>query len=581
MSQKQTSNYLGIDLGTSNCAVAIADEDHLSIGSITQKTSADEQMSIDSLPSFLFIQPNGDIDAGAYAKQLSFDQTERVITSAKSWLSVADVDRNDKILPWQSNIEHKLSPVEASERLLSHIRENCTEAKSQEYVVLTIPASFDEQARKLTASACEHAGFSKVTLLEEPLAALYSWLAQNEKDWRKTLTPGDLVLVFDVGGGTTDFSLVAISENDGELNLERIAVGPHLLLGGDNIDLFVAVKLQEDIKAKGHTLDSMQFRTLVQLSRTAKEQLLNTDQEDYHISLAGGGSDLFASTISHTVSGSWLRQSVRDSFFPTTAKNERPDSAAASLTEFGLPYAQDPIVTKHLNRFLFDAARKIKEDQTSKLSQFASDENTSDLIFPSHILFNGGSTAAAGIQEQILNTFRKWFDKAPSVLPGNNHYQAVAEGAAYYHRLKAQGTGIKIKAKMLHSFYLEVEGGGLPIPGMPPAKKAICLVPQGSEEGATLELPAKIFTLRTGEKRSFHFYSSADRPEDSLGSIVEDPANVFPSKFTLSTGIESHEEVETIKVSLSTYISEAGVLQVYLNRLTGDQSWQLELDTRS
>ena len=575
MENSQQPRFVGIDLGTSNSAVAAADDRGTVILNIEQKNSENSRLALGGLPSFIFIDQAGNTEAGEFAKQVAFEHPDRVIASAKSWLSVDADLQEQKILPWSSTISTKFSPVEATEILLTHIRKNSGLAESPE-VVITVPASFHELARNLTLQAAQNSGLKTVTLLEEPLAALYSWLASSAESWRDQLSPGDLVLICDVGGGTTDFSLVKVNEQDGDLSLDRVAVGPHLLLGGDNIDLFLAYQIRQQLPQE---ISDRQFQSLLQLARSAKESLLSSDEKDFHLTLASEGSDLFAASISHTVDGDWLRETVVSSFFPMTAASDRPDESMTGLGEYGLPYATDPVITKHLSDFLQQAAAGTNDSAAFELVTISSEGNLT-LAKPSHVLFNGGSTAAEVIQNRLLQNLESWLGSPVTLLTNPDHFTAVAKGAAYFHRLKSAGEGIKIKAATMNAFYLEIDGAGMPIPGVKPTKKAICLVPRGSEEGSTLELPHKTFALRPGEKRVFKFYSSGERSSDALGSFVDDPEQTLEAGFPLSASIDSDDSGQ-VQVGLSTEISELGVLRVSLNQIGSDKSWQLELDTRS
>ncbi|MCU0839422.1 MAG: Hsp70 family protein, partial [Rhodospirillales bacterium] len=390
---------LGIDLGTTNSAMAITDldSDETTIVGVTQCLGANRIGEKPTLPSALYLphaeefaadaltlpwQQAGDTPAiiGQFARDHGALVPDRLITSAKSWLSNPHIDPRQQTLPWKSDATiAKLSPFECSRRYLEHLREGFLYAERLEgrewslsdgQIVLTVPASFDEVARNLTAEAAEAAGLGKVTLLEEPLAAFYAWTAQAGKEWRTQVSPGDIVLVCDVGGGTADFSLIAVTESDGDLELERISVGEHILLGGDNMDLALAYALRAQLEAEGKALDAWQFLALIHAASNAKVTLFDdASLSEAPIAVPSRGSSLFAGTVSTKLDRGTLEQIVLDGFFPLTGVSEQPrQGRSAALQEFGLPYAADPVVSKHLARFLSRSLVNVKaSDKLSAL----------------------------------------------------------------------------------------------------------------------------------------------------------------------------------------------------------------------
>ncbi len=387
---------LGIDLGTSNSAVAVDnfETEQTAIVDVTQILRPNQVGEKTTLPSALYIphpdefpaealklpwsEPPAKVVIGHFARDHGALIPDRLVTSAKSWLSNFHVDPKRAVLPWKSDIEEpKLSAFDCSRLYLEHLKEGFLYAErlqgrqwelSEGHIVLTVPASFDEVARNLTAEAAEAAGLGKVTLLEEPQAAFYAWTAQAGSSWRSQVSPGDIVLVCDVGGGTADFSLIAISGKEGNLEVERISVGEHILLGGDNMDLALAYTLQARLEAEGKSLDTWQFLALIHAASRAKVDLFNDESiEQAPISVPSRGSSLFAKTLSTTLDRTTLEQVVLDGFFPITKVTDLPtEGRSAGLQEFGLPYASDPVVSKHLARFLDAQPDEYKGERLSQ-----------------------------------------------------------------------------------------------------------------------------------------------------------------------------------------------------------------------
>ncbi len=385
----------GIDLGTTNSAIAITDlaSDRTEVVEVTQILSPNQVGERSTLPSALYIPhpdefPENSIrlpwqtevgDAaviGQFARDHGALVPDRLVTSAKSWLSNIHIDARQKSLPWNSDInEEKLSAFDCSRRYLEHLKEGFLYAerrKGREWnlsdgvIVLAVPASFDEVARNLTAEAADAAGLGKVTLLEEPQSAFYAWISQAAKEWRTQVGPGDIVLVCDVGGGTADFSLVAVSEHEGTLQLERISVGEHILLGGDNMDLALAYTLKAQLEAQGKSIDSWQLLALVHAAAKAKIALFNDESlTEVPIAVPSRGSSLFAGAVSTSLERATLERVVLDGFFPMTGATDFPREARnVGLREFGLPYASDPAVSKHLARFLVRSLANVKASES-------------------------------------------------------------------------------------------------------------------------------------------------------------------------------------------------------------------------
>jgi Molecular chaperone len=547
---------LGIDLGTSNSAVAVTDleSDETGIVEITQALRPNQIGGMATLPSSLYVAHPDEFPDDAFALPWSEGAGEavivgqfardhgalvpdRLVISAKSWLSNPHIDPREPALPWKSDIEEaKLSAFDCSRRYLQHIRHaflNGAEAKEKNWtleegqIVLTVPASFDDVARNLTAEAAEAAGLGKVTLLEEPQAAFYAWTQHTGKDWRGQVSPGDIVLVCDVGGGTADFSLIAVTESDGELELERISVGEHILLGGDNMDLALAYTLQAKIEAEGKSIDAWQFLALVHAASNAKVALFDDPAlSAAPIAIPSRGSSLFAGTVSTSLERSMLEQVVVDGFFPKTPVDEMPrEGRRVGLQEFGLPYAADAAVSRHLARFLTRSLANVKASEV--LSELVGDAaGEAEFLSPTAVLFNGGVFKAAAIRERVVELLTDWNDGTEvRELQGFQPDLAVAKGASVYGRNRATGKGIRIKAGAARSYYIGLESSMPAVPGFTPPVKALCVVPQGMEEGTELVIEDKEFGLVTGHPAEFRF-----SPPRSAAAISPDRFSPMPRK---------------------------------------------------
>ncbi|MFM8715907.1 MAG: Hsp70 family protein, partial [Spartobacteria bacterium] len=482
------SDYFGIDLGTSNCAIARATDAGLpEIQPITQVINASGIGERPLLPSALYSPASGEFPGGGpilpwqetkshsflgtFARDRGALQPDRLIASAKSWLCHPHADRRGPILPWGSTtVGKKLSPLEVSRELLSHLLANIratNPAATLDHAVITVPASFDEAARALTLEAATQAGLSEVTLLEEPQAAFYAWLENQGTEWRKQVKSGDLLLVCDVGGGTADFSLIAVTGKDGNLALERIAVGEHLLLGGDNMDLALAHAVSEKLVAAGINLDEWQFLALVQAVRAAKEALLsNPSLQETPLSIPSRGSRLIASTISAVLTRDDVQQIAVDGFFPIVGNNEMPVLRhAGGLRESGLPYAADAAISKHLARFLSRAkANAASSPQLIEAIGGSTRLDRSPLLLPDAVLFNGGVFNAAALRQRVLEQLSQWAGIPIRELEGSRPDHAVALGAAAYARLRSTGEGLRIKSGTARSYYIGMESSAMAVP---------------------------------------------------------------------------------------------------------------------
>ena len=606
---------LGIDLGTSNSAIAITDleNDQTEIVGVTQILGPNQIGEKPTLPSALYIPHHEEFPADAFPLPWgngAGDQTiigqfardhgalvpDRLITSAKSWLSNPHIDPRQQALPWRSDIEEaKLSSFDCSRRYLEHIKEGFLYAeRAQErdwnldegHIVLTVPASFDEVARNLTAEAAEAAGLGKVTLLEEPQAAFYAWTTQAGKEWRSQVGPGDIVLVCDVGGGTADFSLIAVTEREGELDLERISVGEHILLGGDNMDLALAYTLRAKLEAEEKTIDEWQFLALIHAASNAKIALFNDPSlHEAPVAVPSRGSSLFAGTVSTSLDRQTLEQIVLEGFFPMTGIADLPQqSRSTGLQEFGLPYASDPVVSKHLARFLSRSLANVQASES--LTQLVGEQAlTREFLAPTAVLFNGGVFNAQPLRRRVLDLLASWSQGQPvRELEGFQPDLAVAKGASFYGRNRITGKGIRIKAGAARSYYIGLETSMPAVPGFKPPVKALCVVPQGMEEGSELLIEGQTFGLVTGQTAEFRFFSSEVRSGDRPGQILPDAERELEETSLLEISlppVDDFPEGQAVPVQINSVVTELGNLEMWMKHTNSDHRWKVEFQVRT
>ncbi len=609
-----TAKYIvGIDLGTTNSAMARCDataaeeESRIEVCSIPQLVNPNEVAERTLLPSFLYIpgefdfpkgslalpwDPGPKLVIGELARKRGAESPNRLVASAKSWLSYAAVNRTAPILPWQAPEEvPKLSPVEASSQFLRYLRtvwDNGEAGEQQEFalaeqdVLLTVPASFDEEARELTRRAADQAGYHDVTLLEEPQAAFYAWLESQGDAWRRQIKVGDLVLVCDVGGGTTDLSLIMVSEENGELTLKRVAVGDHILLGGDNMDLALARILQQRLEASGNRIDTWSLHSLWHQCRMAKEKLFESPKtQNRPITLLGKGSKLIGGTIKTELARGDLDQVLVEGFFPKVASDELPArQRRVGFQELGLPYAADPAITKHLARFLSEQVRNSPEATGIRRGR-------SGLACPTHILFNGGVMKAAVLRDRVVEVLNGWlrqegFDAlgAKQILEAPDLEHAVARGAAYYGKARG-GRGVRIRSGASRTYYIGIESAMPAVPGMEAPLKALCVVPFGMEEGTEATIPNREFGLIVGEPAEFRFLCSSVRKQDQFGSLLEDWGTDIEELSPLEVTLQLDGQQGTVvPVRLETRVTELGTLEVWCVSRNDAQRWKLELNIR-
>lgn len=604
------SYIVGIDLGTTNSAVSYVDlttkcseKRKIRFLDIPQLVAPGEIGRRSVLPSFLYLpgpheMPEGSTAlpwetgrkyaVGEIAREQGALVPGRLVSSAKSWLCHGSVDRTANILPWGEGTDaEKVSPVEASARYLAHIREAWNEAIAcgregqnleEQMIYITVPASFDEVAREFTVVAAGRAGLKHIKLMEEPLAAFYTWLYRHEKDWQKIMGPGQLIIVCDVGGGTTDFTIIAVVEGEDGLRLNRLSVGEHLMLGGDNMDLAIARSVEAQLFGRPGQLDSKRWHQLTHQCRKAKENLLseNLNKRETDITLMGTGGKLIAGVLKSSINTTQVEDLIVEGFFPFVSLEDTWQAGSRKgLTEWGLPYVQDPAITRHLAAF-WQRSVPILEKETGRTN-----------LFPDFVLFNGGSLTPAVIRNRIREVIQTWFhDTAGNgwtlrELHNPQPELAVAAGAANYG-IARTFDGIKVGAGSPRAYYVEVthiqdktkEIG---------ARKAVCLIPRSSEEGFESQLEKPEFEVLTNKPVAFHIFSSSTRIGDKIGDIVtlseEEITTLPPINTILRYGKKN--EIIPIPIHLFVSLTEVGTLELWCNAQKTSHRWQLQFDVRT
>ncbi len=528
------SAVIGIDLGTTNCALAWADLPGHALDpappvrrlAIPQVVAEAEVGAHETLPSCLYLvspdeRGRGMFDlpwvsnpervAGVWARDHGALRPGQLVVSAKSWLCHPDVDRRARILPWDADpSERGCSPVEASAALLAHLRDAWNHAVAgaepqrrleRQEIVLAVPASFDEEARELTIEAARATGFAHLVLQEEPTAALYAWLAANRATAAAHLRPGDCVLVCDVGGGTTDFTLVSVKGAGDELAFERLAVGDHLLLGGDNLDLALARLAETRLGVEPLTF--RQRQALRRQCAAAKERLLSAPGPDeVAVTVLGSGRSVVGSARSVVVERAEVERLLLEGFLPAVEADARPQRQTRhGLRELGLPFEEDPAVTRHLAQFLAEA------------------RHSGAPARPDVVLFNGGFFVPQLARDRVVDVLRRWCsagdpDWQPRVLSNHSPATAVAEGAACYG-LARRGFGPRIGGGSPRAFYVGLHGGDAQAGN---AVTAVCVLPRGAQEGTQAHVGEQ-FEVVANQQRAFSLWSSRTR-QNTLGDIV-------------------------------------------------------------
>lgn len=631
-----TSHYsVGIDLGTTHCVLSYLDltkatadptvDPELTILPIPQMTQPGVIEEKNQLPSFMYMPHESELNqaefalpwsdtpsalVGSIARNLGAKTPIRLVSSAKSWLCHSGVDRHANFLPAGSPDEvDKVSPLTATYEYLNHLRHAWgnqfpDHPLTQQDVTITIPASFDPAARELTAEAANMVGFEHLTLLEEPLAAVYNWIHACGQKWRDQVNLGDIILVVDVGGGTTDLSLVAVTEEDGNLTLNRVAVGEHILLGGDNMDLALAYKVKAKLAEQGKELQPWQIQAITQACRDAKEQLLmDNETHAVPITVPSRGSKLLGNTLRTELTRDEVRGALVEGFFPQVGIADLPRSSRRSaLTQKGLPYAQDPAIPRHLAAFLtkqVDAASDVLGDSASEEMQFDplaqdfADNQQAEFIKPTAIMFNGGVLKAPVLESRMLTTINQWLTESGSqparLLTDVNLDLAVANGASYFGYVR-QGQGVRIRGGIASTYYVGIESSMPAIPGMELPVQALCIAPFGMEEGTQTTASSTEFGLVVGEPVKFRFFRSNTRRHDDVGVQLdhwqEGELEELPELQSTLSIDSGRRKGEVVPVRLMARVTEVGTLKLEAVSESGTDSngekqrWQIELDVR-
>ena len=602
---------VGIDLGTTHCVLSYADVTDIDDGEFSQQVMAIPQLTSpgvveDSyqLPSFLYQAHEAELAEGStalpwtakpgylvgeIARNLGSKTPIRLVSSAKSWLCHAGVDCKAPILPADAPEEvERVSPFQATTAYLQHIRDAWqnlhpdTPLEDQD-LVITVPASFDPAARELTVESAHAVGLGQAILLEEPQAALYSWIEKSQGDWRKQATCGDIILVIDVGGGTTDLSLIAVTERDGNLELTRVAVGEHILLGGDNMDLALAYTVKAKLEKDGKRLEPWQVQALTHSCREAKEKIF-TDSEIDTIPLvvANRGSSLMSGNLRTELTREEVNKVLVEGFLPKVPVSDRPVSRTRTgLRTAGLPYAQDAAITRHLAAFLAK-----QQNATDDLKDINLPEHAT-FLHPTAVLFNGGVLKANALADRLMDVLNLWLlgEQAPEarLLAGADLDLAVARGAAYYGFVR-KGKGVRIKGGTAAAYYVGIESAMPAVPGMNPEIEALCIAPFGMEEGTQEELPDDEFGLVIGEPVRFRFFASNIRREDKVGTRLDYWTNEELSELDeieITLPEEGRRPGEVVPVHLCAAVTEVGTLELQAVSQKDSGRWKIEFDVRA
>ena len=591
---------VGIDLGTTNCGLAYVDtgapEDaqrpvDLPIPQVVQPGAVEPRPL---LASYLYLpgpnempagsmqlpwDKNRDYAVGEFARQQGSQVPTRLVNSAKSWLCHPGVDRKAAILPWKSPDEaRRVSPVQASTIYLKHLAEAWNQQIAADRVdhrlevqdiILTVPASFDAIARELTVEAARAAGFEHLTLLEEPQAAFYAWIDSTAvgTPWRKQVKVGETVLICDVGGGTTDLTLIAVGEEQGQMVLTRVAVGDHILLGGDNMDLALAHSMAQKFTERKIKLDQGQMLMLWHSCRAAKERLFSEPGlTSAPVTVLGRGSKVIGGTIKGELTAVEVERLLIDGFFPECSPDATPmRQRVGGLQELGLPYASDPAVSRHVAHFI-NRQPAINGNRPS----------------PSAILFNGGVFKAEPLRHRVVSILNQWgtSDAGVKILHNPDLDRAVARGAAYYGLVR-RGKGVRIRGGTARAYYVGIETAMPAVPWGRPPVKALCVAPFGMEEGSHAEVPGQEFGLVVGEPAEFRFLGSSVRRTDTVGTLVEEWDDEIEELSPLTTTLEAPDRAgQVVPVHLQSKVTEIGTLELWCLSRDNKQRWKLEFNVR-
>ncbi len=565
---------VGIDLGTTNSAFAYidpreaadADFPPIHVMPVEQQVDAQRFASLRTLPSFLYLSDPPVV--GAFAREQGALLPTRTVHSAKSWLSNPEVDRTAKILPWDAQEGGRvLSPVEASTAYLKHLRDcwNKLHASplSEQDVVLTVPASFDEEARELTVEAAREAGIEKLSLIEEPASAFYAWISSHLSRSNRELHDGQIVLICDVGGGTSDFTLVRINRTGDHVEFTRTTVGRHLLLGGDNLDLALSWLAESKL---GKSLSLRQRSALRRQCSSAKEQILSAGAPSVvEITLAGAGTSLVGGTLRTSLTREEVLELALDGFLPPCQLSEKPQQDKQSVfRELGLPYVADPAVTRHLAEFLSTAPEAAHGIDA--------------------VLFNGGFFIPEVFRTRIADILEHWYGRRPAVFENQDLDLAVAIGAAYYAYVRSTGSGVLVRGGLPRSYFL-----GLQDETASKQLRTVCLVPRGTEEGQEIRLEDTGLQLVANKPVAFRLYSSLSRTEDHAGDVVSFDASI--DRTDPSSDPRLHAPLHAVirfgkggerlvPITLGARLSELGTLETWADSKVSEHRWKLEFQLR-
>ncbi len=601
---------VGIDLGTTHTVVAYVDLGGLRQGekpgvqlfAIEQLIAPGEIAPRPMLPSVRYHPAAGELAepdrllpwpqsdpgiVGELARELGSRVPGRLVTSAKSWLSHRAVDRTEAILPWGAHEDiAKISPVDASASYLSYVRSAWNHRfpgapLHEQEIVLTVPASFDEGARALTVEAARIAGLGAIRLIEEPLAACYDWLSRNEHHLDRLLEGVRLALVCDVGGGTTDFTLIQVGSGGKSPKLSRIAVGDHLMLGGDNMDLALAHLAEGRIMSAGGKLGAASLSQLVQQCRHAKEVLLAPNApERTTVTVVGAGSRLVAGARSTELTREEVQQMLVEGFYPRAAAEDRPQKVRGGIVEFGLPYVADPAVTRHLAAFLSryqNVAREAlgNENREMAISGAARPPDAkAGIPAPDAVLLNGGVFNSSLLSERLIEVVQDWAGRKVRRLDTDSPDLAVARGAVSYG-LTRHGSGIRISAGSARSYFLLLEDEE------ETKKTGVCILPRGIEEGREIQLPERVFSLRLGKPVRFHLATSTGDTTYIPGELARIEEESFSQLPPIATVLPKESASEELPVQLAAVLTEVGTLQMScVEQQNPEHRWLLEFQLR-
>jgi molecular chaperone DnaK (HSP70) len=589
---------VGIDLGTTNCALCWIDSCHapqsVEVFRVAQLCAPGVTERQETLPSFCWFGTDEEISSGllrlpwqtrnpaevvgVYAREQGRLSAGRLIESAKSWLCHAGVDRRAALLPWHGSPDvPRRSPVAASAMYLRHLREawnaeHPADLLEQQDVIVTIPASFDEVARELTVQAAREAGLPRIILLEEPQAAFYAWVHQHRDDWEQLVSPGQRILVCDIGGGTSDFSLIQVRRGeDGRVQFHRAAVGDHLLLGGDNLDLALAHLVESQLQRQ--ITDARQWGQLTAACRHAKETLLGpAAPQSMTLNLSSGGSRLIAGSLQVQLTRDDVTRQLIQGFLPTVKWGEEPQRRQSGFQEYGLPYANDAAISRYLAGFLKQFAKAATVESAMAPDPLAAR--------PDLVLFNGGFFESPVLRERVLEVLRELFSGfapgwAPVVLRNDRPDLAVAQGAAAFGMVR-RGHGTRISAGLARTYYVAVEQAD-------GRRAALCLAAAGTEAGDQLQTLDREFRVRTWEPVEFPILVSGTRLSDQPGELVEiipEQLTSLPPIRTVLTGRRRGDESE-ISAQLAVRLTEIGTLELWCRQADGPRRWQLQFDVRA